>query len=67
MSVFWMKGEQICKGLDYVIDLPLSPASLGLGIQLYQSYSSYLRLVPPGNFQDSSQEGIGLSLDDESQ
>lgn len=62
MRVLCLKGEQICKGLDYVIDLLLSPASLGLGIQPYQSYSSCLGLVPPGSLQDSSQEGVGLSV-----
>lgn len=62
MRVFCMKEEQICKGLDYVIDLLLSPASLSLGIQPYQGYSSHLGLVLPGNLQDSHQEGVGLSV-----
>lgn len=62
MRVFCMKEEQICKGLDYVTDFLLSPASLGLGIQPYQCYSSHLGLVPSGSLQDSCQEGIGLSV-----
>lgn len=67
MRVFCMKEEQICKGLDYVIDLLVFPASLGLGIQLHQCYSSHLGLVPPRNLRDFCQEGSGLCLDDESQ
>lgn len=62
MRVFCMKEEQICKGLDYVIDLLVSPASLGLGIQLHQCYSSHLGLVPPRNLRNSCQEGSGLSV-----
>lgn len=62
MRVFCMKEEQICKGLDYVIDLLLSPASLGLGIQHHQGYSSHLGLVLPGSWQNSHQEGVGLSI-----
>lgn len=57
-----MKEEQICKGLDYVTDLLLSPASLGLGIEPYQCYSSHLGLVPPGACRIPVQEGIGLSV-----
>lgn len=62
MRVFCTKEEQICKGLDYVTDLLLSPASLGLGVQRYQCYCSHLGSVPPGSLQNSHQEGIGLSV-----